>query len=52
MKNFFGRSANLGAAPPFAPLATGFLGPTGTNTFTDSNAPVLPNVFYRVAVQE
>jgi PKD repeat protein len=46
------RSTNLGAAPPFTPLATTVLGVTGTNTLTDTNAAALPGLFYRVGVQE
>jgi uncharacterized protein YodC (DUF2158 family) len=46
------RSTNLGASPPFTLVATDLFGPTGTNTFTDSNAANLPTVFYRVAVQK
>jgi hypothetical protein len=49
---FLERSTNLGAAPPFTPLATNVLGVTGTNTLTDTNAAALPGLFYRVGVQE
>ena len=49
---FLERSTNLGASPPFMPLATNLLGVTGTNTLTDTNAAALPGLFYRVGVQE
>jgi hypothetical protein len=49
---FLERSTNLGALPPFAPLATNLLGPTGTNAFTDINAAASPTVFYRVGIPQ
>ena len=45
---FLERSANLGS--PFTLLATGIPGQAGTTTFTDTNAPSLAPVFYRVGV--
>jgi PKD repeat protein len=47
---FLERSTNLGASPPFMPLATNLLAPTATNTFSDTNAATLATVFYRVGV--
>jgi hypothetical protein len=45
---FLERSANLGS--PFTPLATGIAGQAGTASYTDTNAPSLAPVFYRVGV--
>jgi hypothetical protein len=47
---FLERSPDLGASPPFTPLATDLSGPTGTHTFTDTNAAASPTGFYRVGV--
>jgi hypothetical protein len=47
---FLERSTDLSATPPFTPLATNVLGPTGTNSFTDTNATSAPRLFYRVGV--
>jgi hypothetical protein len=49
---FLERSTDLGAAPPFTPLATGLSGPTGTHTFIDTNAASLPTLYYRVGVAD
>ena len=49
---FLERSTDLGASPPFTPLARDLPGTTGTNRFTDTNAMVLPGGFYRVGVGE
>ncbi|MBI5383799.1 MAG: hypothetical protein HZA90_03840, partial [Verrucomicrobia bacterium] len=47
---FLERSTNLGASPPFQPLATNLAGQADTTTFTDTNADgALPH-FYRVGV--
>lgn len=46
------RSADLGAVPAFTPLVRELPGAGGTNTFTDSNAVVLPGGCYRVGVEE
>ena len=45
------RSTNLGAAPPFQPLATGIIGQAGTTSYTDTNAPSAGPTFYRVVTQ-
>ncbi len=47
---FLERSLDLGASPPFSPLATNLSGPSGTHTFTDTNAAASPRGFYRVGV--
>jgi hypothetical protein len=47
---FLERSTNLWASPPFTPLATGILGQPGATTYTDTNAPRLSPLFYRVGV--
>ncbi|MBN2507954.1 MAG: PKD domain-containing protein, partial [Verrucomicrobia bacterium] len=47
---FLERSTNLGASPPFLPLATNLPGQVGTTMFTDTNAAGEPPRFYRVGV--
>jgi hypothetical protein len=49
---FLERAANLGAQPPFFPLATNIIGQPGTTTFTDTNAGGAGPFFYRVGVQD
>jgi len=49
---FVERSTDLGATPPFTPLGRSLTGMTGANSFTDTNAAVLPGAFYRVGVEE
>jgi len=48
---FLERSTDLGASPLFSPLATNLFGPSGTHTFTDTNAATSPAGFYRVGVR-
>ena len=49
---FLERGTDLGAQPPFLPLATNIVGQPGTTTFTDTNAVGAGPFFYRVGVQE
>ena len=49
---FLERGTDLGAQPPFLPLATGIVGQPGTTTFTDTNALGGEPFFYRVGLQE
>ena len=44
-------STNLGAAPPFFPLATNLPGQPGTTRFTVTNAAAAPPRFFRVGVE-
>ena len=46
------RSTDLGAQPPFIPVAIGIVGQPDTTTFTDSNTVGGTTFFYRVWVQE
>jgi hypothetical protein len=43
-------STDLGAPAPFTPLATGIPGLPGMTSYTDTNAPVVSPLFYRVGV--
>jgi hypothetical protein len=47
---FLERSTNLGASPPFHPLATDLPGQAGTSTYTETNAVGAPLRVYRVGV--
>ena len=49
---FIERGANLGALPPFLPVATDIIGQPGATTFTDTNAFGAGPFFYRVGVQK
>jgi len=49
---FLERGTDLGAQPPFRPLATNIVGQSGTTTFTDTNAVGAGPLFYRVGVQD
>ena len=49
---FLERGTDLGAQPPFLPLATNIVGEPGTTTFTDTNAVGAGPFFYRVGVRE
>ncbi|HRY50571.1 MAG TPA: choice-of-anchor Q domain-containing protein [Candidatus Paceibacterota bacterium] len=44
------RSSDLGASPSFMMLTTNLPGQPGTTSFTDTNAPSLVPLFYRVGV--
>ena len=44
------RSTNLSANPPFTLLSTSLRGQTNTTSFTDTNAALPPQLFYRVGV--
>jgi hypothetical protein len=46
------RRTDLGAQPPFLPLATNIVGQPGTTTFTDTNAVGAGPFFYRIGVRE
>jgi hypothetical protein len=50
VRYFLERSANLGASPPFLPLATNLIGQPGTTSFTDTNAAPATPAFHRVGV--
>ena len=47
---FLERSTDLSASPPFTLLAPNLPGQTNTTSFTDTNAAVVPRLFYRVGV--
>jgi hypothetical protein len=47
---FLERSTNLWGSPPFTLLAPSLPGQPGTTTYTDTNAPTLAPLFYRVRV--
>ena len=49
---FLERGTDLGAQPPFLPLATDLVGQPGMTTFMDTNAVGAGPFFYRVGVQE
>jgi len=44
------RGTDLSATPPFTLLAANLPGQPGTTSYTDTNAPVAPRLFYRVGV--
>ena len=48
---FLERATNLAAVPPFSLLASNLVGPAGTTSYTDTNAPGPGPFFYRVGVQ-
>jgi hypothetical protein len=48
---FLERSTNLSASPPFNLLAPNLAGQPGATSYTDTNAPPLAPLFYRVGVE-